>query len=51
VKASLQEGGPVLIEARVGEMPSPWPLLRLQPMAGVKLPDSGPNPLPARAPA
>ena len=27
-------GGPMLIEAPVGEMPSPWPLLRLQPMAG-----------------
>lgn len=51
VKTSLQQGGPVLIEARVGEMPSPWPLLRLQPLPGVKLPDSGPNPLPARAPA
>jgi len=51
VKTSLQETGPVLIEARVGEMPSPWPLLRLQPLPGVKVPDSGPNPLPARAPA
>ena len=51
VKASLQEGGPALIEARVGEMPSPWPLVRLQPQPGVRPPDSGPNPLPARAPA
>ena len=51
VKTSLQETGPVLIEARVGEMPSPWPLLRLQPLPGVKVPDSAPNPLPARAPA
>lgn len=48
VKSSLQERGPVLIEARVGEMPSPWPLLRLQPLPGVKLPNTGPNPLTAR---
>ncbi|MBI2317491.1 MAG: thiamine monophosphate synthase, partial [Betaproteobacteria bacterium] len=47
VKTSLREDGPVLIEAIVGEMPSPWPLLRLQPMPGVKAPSTSPNPLTA----
>ena len=37
--------GPVLIEVPVGEMPSPWHLLRLQPMAGLKMPDAPPHPL------
>ena len=48
IRASLSEPGPVLIEVPVGEMPSPWHLLRLQPMAGLKLPDAPPHPLPAR---
>jgi len=34
VARGVARGGPTLIEAPVGEMPSPWPLLRLQPMAG-----------------
>ena len=48
IRASLTEPGPVLIEVPVGEMPSPWHLLRLQPMAGLKLPDAPPHPLPER---
>ena len=48
IRSSLSEPGPVLIEVPVGEMPSPWHLLRLQPMAGLKLPDAPPHPLPAR---
>ncbi len=48
IRASLSEPGPVLIEVPVGEMPSPWHLLRLQPMAGLKLPEAPPHPLPAR---
>ncbi len=42
---ALDHDGPTLIEARVGEMPSPWHLLRLVPppfAAGVAAP---PNPL------
>jgi len=34
VRESLAEDGPVLIEVPVQDMPSPWPLLRLEPMAG-----------------
>ncbi len=34
VARGVAHGGPVLIEAPVGEMPSPWPLVRLQPMIG-----------------
>ncbi|OGA19706.1 MAG: thiamine monophosphate synthase [Betaproteobacteria bacterium RIFCSPLOWO2_02_FULL_63_19] len=34
IARGVARGGPTLIEAPVGEMPSPWPLLRLQPMAG-----------------
>lgn len=49
IRASLGENGPVLIEVRVGEMPSPWHLLRLKPMAGVKAQPAPPNPLPPRA--
>ncbi len=48
IRASLNEPGPVLIEVPVGEMPSPWHLLRLQPMAGLKMPDAPPHPLPHR---
>ncbi len=47
IRSSLGENGPVLIEVRVGEMPSPWHLLRLKPMAGVKTQPAPPNPLPA----
>ena len=34
VARGVARGGPTLIEAPVGEMPSPWPLVRLQPMPG-----------------
>ena len=34
IAKGVARGGPMLVEAPVGEMPSPWPLLRLQPMAG-----------------
>ncbi len=44
VRESLSEAGPVLIEVPVGEMPNPWPLLRLQPMAGNPA-SAPPNPL------
>lgn len=45
VRESLAEPGPVLIEVPVGEMPSPWHLLRLQPMPGLAMPDAPPHPL------
>jgi acetolactate synthase-1/2/3 large subunit len=51
IRASLTEPGPVLIEVPVGEMPSPWHLLRLQPMAGLKVPDAPAHPLAHRRPA
>ncbi|TDF62675.1 thiamine pyrophosphate-dependent enzyme [Cupriavidus sp. L7L] len=38
-------GGPVLIEVKIGVVPSPWHLLRLQPMAGMKGPEAPENPL------
>jgi acetolactate synthase-1/2/3 large subunit len=45
---SLGEKGPVLIEVPVGEMPSPWHLMRLQPRPGVRVADAGPHPLSSR---
>jgi acetolactate synthase I/II/III large subunit len=45
VKESLRAQGPVMIECKVGEMPSPWHLLRLQAMKGVKGPAAPANPL------
>ena len=45
ITESLRENGPVLIEVPVGEMPSPWHLMRLQPRPGLKIPDAGPHPL------
>jgi acetolactate synthase-1/2/3 large subunit len=48
VRESLNEAGPVLIEVKAGEMPSPWPLLRLQPMKGVSGPAAPANPLDER---
>lgn len=45
VRESILEDGPVLIEVPVGEMPSPWHLLRLKPMPGLAMPDVPPNPL------
>ncbi len=45
VRASMGEGGPVMIEVTVGVMPSPWHLLRLQPMPGMTGPAAPANPL------
>lgn len=42
LKEVAAQDGPVLVEAPVGEMPSPWPLLRLKPMpgaGGAEIPD------------
>jgi acetolactate synthase I/II/III large subunit len=50
LRDALDDGGPALVEARVGEMPSPWHLMRLTnpPFAqGVAAP---PNPLGEPAP-
>lgn len=46
----LTWGGPALIEARVGDMPNPWHLFRLQPPFGRPSRSAPPNPLgdPAR---
>ncbi|MBO1114038.1 thiamine pyrophosphate-dependent enzyme [Bordetella petrii] len=45
VKASLAAQGPVMIEVRIGVVPSPWHLLRLQPMKGMTGPAAPVNPL------
>lgn len=45
VKESIQHDGPVMIEVKVGVMPSPWHLLRLQPMKGMAGPAAPANPL------
>ncbi|MDR8105028.1 thiamine monophosphate synthase [Burkholderia cenocepacia] len=45
VKDSIQHDGPVMIEVKVGVMPSPWHLLRLQPMKGMTGPTATANPL------
>lgn len=45
IKESLRARGPVMIEVKVGEMPSPWHLLRLQAMKGVTGPAAPANPL------
>ncbi|MDR8071878.1 thiamine pyrophosphate-dependent enzyme [Burkholderia cenocepacia] len=45
VKDSIQHDGPVMIEVKVGVMPSPWHLLRLQPMKGMAGPAAPANPL------
>ncbi|MDO8778258.1 MAG: thiamine pyrophosphate-binding protein [Burkholderiaceae bacterium] len=45
VKAANNHEGPVLIEVKVGVMPSPWHLLRLQPMKGMTGPEAPANPL------
>lgn len=36
LRETVSATGPVLVEAPVGEMANPWPLLRLKPMAGAK---------------
>lgn len=45
IAAARSAAGPVMIEVRVGEMPSPWHLLRLQPMKGATGPAAPANPL------
>jgi acetolactate synthase-1/2/3 large subunit len=45
IRESLKEAGPVLIEVKVGVMPSPWHLLRLQQMSGATGPAAPANPL------
>lgn len=45
VRESLKARGPVMIEVKVGVMPSPWHLLRLQPMKGMAGPAAPANPL------
>ena len=45
VKDSITHHGPVMIEVKVGVMPSPWHLLRLQPMKGMSGPVAPANPL------
>ncbi len=49
LRAALREAngqaGPVLVEVKLGEMPSPWHLLRLQPMPGMGSGEAPANPL------
>ncbi len=45
VKESISADGPVMIEVKIGVVPSPWHLLRLQPMKGMTGPSAPTNPL------
>ena len=45
VKDSISANGPVMIEVKIGVVPSPWHLLRLQPMKGMAGPAAPVNPL------
>lgn len=45
VRQANSQNGPVMIEVKVGVMPSPWHLLRLQPMKGMSGPAAPANPL------
>jgi acetolactate synthase-1/2/3 large subunit len=45
VKDSISANGPVMIEVKIGVVPSPWHLLRLQPMKGMTGPSAPVNPL------
>lgn len=45
VKATMKAQGPVMIEVKIGTVPSPWHLLRLQPMKGAAGPAAPENPL------
>ncbi|KAI3605378.1 Acetohydroxy acid synthase (plasmid) [Cupriavidus necator H850] len=45
IKESARGEGPVVIEVKIGEVPSPWHLLRLQPMAGMVGQAAPANPL------
>lgn len=47
VSESITKDGPLMIEVKVGVMPSPWHLLRLQPLGGVVAPNTPANPLKA----
>jgi len=51
VRDSIDAHGPVMIEVKVGAMPSPWHVLRLQPMKGATGPAAPENPLGTIAPA
>jgi acetolactate synthase I/II/III large subunit len=50
VRDALDDGGPALVEARVGEMPSPWHLMRLTNPPFVRGVAAPPNPLGEPAP-
>lgn len=45
VKQANTHQGPVMIEVKIGVVPSPWHLLRLQPMKGMTGPAAPANPL------
>ncbi|MFD4838749.1 thiamine pyrophosphate-dependent enzyme [Achromobacter sp. NPDC058515] len=45
VEQSMNTRGPVMIEVKIGVVPSPWHLLRLQPMKGMTGPAAPANPL------
>ena len=45
VQQSMTAQGPIMIEVKIGVVPSPWHLLRLQPMAGMTGPAAPANPL------
>ena len=45
VQASMSAAGPVMIEVGIGVVPSPWHLLRLQPMKGASGPAAPADPL------
>lgn len=45
VKSANSAHGPVMIEVKIGVVPSPWHLLRLQPMKGMSGPEAPANPL------
>lgn len=45
IRHANSQPGPMMIEVKVGVMPSPWHLLRLQPMKGMAGPVAPSNPL------
>lgn len=45
IRDSVSAKGPVMIEVKIGVMPSPWHLLRLRPMTGTVGPAAPANPL------
>ena len=50
LRRGIADGGPLLVEARVGRMPSPWHLLRLTPPPFAAGAPVKPNPLGEPAP-